>query len=56
MKLIFKNVSSNIICSWITGEKQLLDLVLPVTNENEKECIKAYGKTGKLKVTVEVME
>lgn len=55
-KLIFENVSSNIICSRIGGGKQLLDLTLPITPENEKQCIEAYIQTGKLKVTVEVME
>lgn len=54
--LSFENVSSNIICSRITGEKQLLELTLPVTAENEKQCLEAYIKTGKLKVIIEVTE
>lgn len=52
-RITFENVSSNIICSQITGNKQLLDLTLKITPENADLCDIAYLKTGKLKVTVE---
>lgn len=55
-RITFENVSSNIICSQITGNKQLLDLTLKITPENSELCDIAYGKTGKLKATVEVIE
>lgn len=54
--LVFENVSSNIICSQISGKKQLLDVVLKITPENISACDLAYFKSGKLKVTIEVEE
>ncbi len=55
-RITFENVSSNIICSRITGNRQLLDLTLKITPENSELCDIAYRKSGKLKVTIEVME
>lgn len=52
-RITFENVSSNIICSQITGNKQLLDLTLKITPENAELCDIVYRKSGKLKVTVE---
>lgn len=51
-KLIFENVSSNILCSG-NGERKLLDLTLPITPGNEVQCNTAYCKSGKLRVIVE---
>lgn len=56
MKLVFENVSSNILCSRIDGKMQELDVLLLITEENKNECVKAYNATGKLKVTVEIEE
>ena len=50
--LTFENVSSNIICSDITGERKLLDLVLKITPENLESVNIAYRKSGKLKVVI----
>jgi len=50
--LIFKNVSSNIISSDITGERKLLDLVLRITPENLEAVNTAYLKSGRLTVKI----
>jgi len=50
--LTFENVSSNIICSQITGNRQLLDLTLKITPENIEAVNIAYHKSGKLKVVI----
>jgi len=50
--LTFENVSSNIICSEITGDRKLLDLVLKITPENLEAVNTAYCKSGKLKVVI----
>ena len=50
--LTFENVSSNIICSQITGNRQLLDLTLKITPENIEAVNIAYRKSGKLKVVI----
>ena len=52
--LIFENVSSNIICSQITGNRQLLDLTLKITPENIEAVNIAYRKSGKIRVIIEV--
>lgn len=54
--IVFENVGSNIIHSRITGEPELLDLTLKITDENQKQCIIAYGNNHKLRVIVEVIK